>query len=292
MNGNIYDYLIPVGDAGDKSFSNGKQDVISTKEQERKAEDIIKQIALKKQLELERGNTEKILEAIKSDTPDGAVYRAMLLQQLEKESKKKTEEAKEKDEDNRPGVIKRVASWVGDKALTTAKLLGWLGLRYMAAQTVMYLPDIINGGPSYAWHKWLAEKGVAKSPGLAEQSGDPMAAVDGSILRRNVKIKDLNDEQKEAVLQFAEDKLGKDVVNTRNANFSLKNVFKKGDDYFDKLPDKANPAEYERGYAMMFDTGGRDGNIIPVSTKTMDPELYNSLFKAGNVRTEITENDN
>ena len=31
MNGNIYDYLIPVGDAGDKSFSNGKQDVISTK---------------------------------------------------------------------------------------------------------------------------------------------------------------------------------------------------------------------------------------------------------------------
>ena len=32
MNSNMFDYLLPVGDAGDKSFTNGKQDEVITAE--------------------------------------------------------------------------------------------------------------------------------------------------------------------------------------------------------------------------------------------------------------------
>ena len=60
MNGNMIDYLIPVAEPGDKSFTNGAQDIIPTAMQERKANELVKQIAMQKQLELERGNVDRI----------------------------------------------------------------------------------------------------------------------------------------------------------------------------------------------------------------------------------------
>ena len=58
MSGNLLDYLKPVDDAGDKSYKNGKQEFSG--DEEKKANDLIKQIAYQKQLDLERGNTEAI----------------------------------------------------------------------------------------------------------------------------------------------------------------------------------------------------------------------------------------
>ena len=187
---NIYDYLIPVGDARDKIFTNGQQDKVVTGEQERKAEDLIKQIAMKKQLDLERGNAEHILEMLKQDTPEAAIYRALLLQQLEKQ-KGNTNELKKRDEDNKPGVMRRVAGWVGRKTLGAAKYMGYMALQYLAWKAIMNAGDIYRDGPVKTWKKWQLENGIARTPDLAEKFGDANAAVGDGIYKRDVALSDL-----------------------------------------------------------------------------------------------------
>lgn len=210
MNSNMFDYLLPIGDAGDKTFTNGKQDEIVTAEKVEKAQDLLKQIAMKKQLELENGNAEHILQLLQKDTPDAAIYWALLLQQLEN-----TKEAKKKEEDKKPGIVKRAA-------IGTAKFVGSLALRYLLMQAIFHGYDIYKSGPKGAWQNWLAENGVAKTPDLAEKNGDPMAAVGQDILKRNVKFSDLTENEQKAFLSYAKDNGFYDKINTAQADFSLK----------------------------------------------------------------------
>lgn len=288
MNGNIYDYLIPVGEAGDKSFTNGRQDVVPTVEQQKKADELVKQIAMKKQLELERGNTEHLLEIMERDTPDAAVYRALLLQQIENTNRLKREQ-----EDKKDGVLKRAAKFVGNAALGTAKFMGNLALRYMAMQALFHAGDIYKHGFKQTWQNWLAENGVGRTPGLAEASGDQVAAINGDLIQRNMDFRDLTPGQKKAVLKYAEDTLGRDVVNTQKADFALKSMYKKGNEYFNSIPaDAADPSEYTKEWAMMFNTGSKDTAPIPVGRDELGSNMFDSIFKRGNVRTLITPEDN
>lgn len=279
MNGNLVDYLVPVGEAGDRSFSNGKQEIVPTAEQQRKADEMIKQIAQQKQLELERGNVEHIMEILKKDTPDAAIYRALLLQQLEN-----TNQLKKKDEDKKPGVIKRVA-------IGTAKFLGSLALRYLVMQTLMHAGDIYRLGPKLTWQKFLVENGVAKTPDLAEATGAATAALGDTIVRRNRSFQDLSEAQKSAVLGYAKEQGFLDKINTQSASFGLKNVYKKGDEYFDVLPKDAKLEDYTKVWGTVLNTGGKDSVIMPMTRSGLGDNLYDSIFKAGNARTVITPED-
>lgn len=280
MNGNVYDYLIPVSEAGDKSFTNGKQDEIITVEKEKKARELLKEIAMKKQLELERGNSEHLLEVMGKDTPDAAIYRALLLQQMEN-----TKAAKKREEDKKPGIIKRAA-------IGTAKFVGNLALRYLVMQALFKGYDIYKGGVKSAWQKWLAENGVAKTPDLAEATGDATAAVGDDIMRRNVDFKDLTENQQKAFLSYAKDNNFYDKINTENAKFNLQSVFKKDGEYFESLPEGADASEFTREWAPIFNSGGKDAVTVPIAKDEVGSNLYNSMFKVGNVRTLITEDDN
>ena len=278
MNGNMVDYLLPVADAGDKSFTNGAQDVIPTALQERKANELVKQIAMQKQLELERGNVDHIMQVLQKDTPDAAIYRALLLQQLE--SKKKEEEEKKK-----PGAVKRIA-------INTAKFLGALALRYLVWQTISHAGDLYRYGPKMTWQKFLAENGVAKTPELAEMSGDAMAAFGDTIMRRNVNFKDLTDNQKQAVLQYAKNNGFDEALNTQKATLGLKSVFRKDDKFYDALPKDAKAGDFTKMWATIVNTGGKDGSIIPLSREELGSNVYDSIFKMGNTKTVITPEDN
>lgn len=66
---------------------------------------------------------------LQKDTPEAAIYRAVLLQQLEKQNKD-TAEVQKDDGDNKPGVLRQAASWVGNKALNTAKYVGYAALTH------------------------------------------------------------------------------------------------------------------------------------------------------------------
>lgn len=279
MNGNLVDYLVPVGEAGDKTFSNGNQEIVATADQQRKADEMIKQIAQQKQLELERGNVEHIMEILKKDTPDAAIYRALLLQQLEN-----TKDLKKKEEDKKPGVVKRVA-------IGTAKFLGSLALRYLVMQTLMHAGDIYRLGPKLTWQKFLAENGVAKTPDLAEATGAATAALGDTIVRRNRSFQDLSDAQKTAVLGYAKEQGFLDKINTQSATFSLKNVYKKGDEYFDVLPKDAKLEDYTKVWGTVLNTGGKDSVMMPMTRSGLGDNLYDSIFKAGNARTVITPED-
>ena len=278
MNGNMVDYLLPVADAGDKSFTNGAQDVIPTALQERKANELVKQIAMQKQLELERGNVDHIMQVLQKDTPDAAIYRALLLQQLE--SKKKEEEEKKK-----PGAVKRIA-------INTAKFLGALALKYLVWQTISHAGDLYRYGPKMTWQKFLAENGVAKTPELAEMSGDAMAAFGDTIMRRNVNFKDLTDNQKQAVLQYAKNNGFDEALNTQKATLGLKSVFRKDDKFYDALPKDAKAGDFTKMWATIVNTGGKDGSIIPLSREELGSNVYDSIFKMGNTKTVITPEDN
>lgn len=278
MNGNMVDYLLPVADAGDKSFTNGAQDVIPTALQERKANELVKQIAMQKQLELERGNVDHIMQVLQKDTPDAAIYRALLLQQLE--SKKKEEEEKKK-----PGAVKRFA-------INTAKFLGALALRYLVWQTISHAGDLYRYGPKMTWQKFLAENGVAKTPELAEMSGDAMAAFGDTIMRRNVNFKDLTDNQKQAVLQYAKNNGFDEALNTQKATLGLKSVFRKDDKFYDALPKDAKEGDFTKMWATVVNTGDKEGSIIPLSREELGSNVYDSIFKMGNTKTVITPEDN
>lgn len=279
MNGDLTDYLLPVGEPGDKSFSNGKQDIIPTYEQQKKAEEMAKQLLQQKQLELERGNVEHIMEILKKDTPDAAIYRALLLQQLQN-----TGELKKKEEDKKPGVIKRFA-------LGTAKFLGSMAIRYLIMQTLFHAGDLYRLGPKLTWQKFLAENGVAKTPDLAEATGAATAALGDSIIRRNRNFQDLSENQKKAVLSYAKDKGFMDKINTQSAKFELKRIFNKGDFYFEKLPEGANPADYTQAWGTVLNTGGKGSTIMPMTRAELGDALYDGIFKVGNARTVITPED-
>lgn len=285
----IVDYLIPVGDAGDKSFTNGTQDLVITAEQQKKADELIKQIALKKQLDLERGNTAEIMRMLQSDTPEAAIYRALLLQQLE-QGNINTQSLKKKDEDNQPGVIRRTVGWIGNKALSTAKYMGMAALTHLALKSLFSAGDIARDGLIPTWKKWQVENGIAKTPELAEKTGDQYAALGDDIVKRNVKLKDVSGATK-AELTKRLDKLNGKPINMSKATISLGSIFRNGDNYVDSIPKDANPEEYSKEWAYFLNTGEKGSSPIPISKQDLGINLFNNVFKTGQASTIISPDD-
>lgn len=297
MSGNLLDYLKPVDEAGDKSYKNGKQEFSA--EDEKKANDLIKQIAYQKQLDLERGNTEAILAKLKENTPEAAIYRALLLQQIEQYQKEKKEGKKDGDEkkddkkdDKEEGILKKSFNWLKSTSWTVTKTLAIAALIFLAKEGVNNYRTIKDKGWKAAWENVVANQGVAKSPEFAEQTGESTAALNGDVVKRNVKFDDLNDAEKAVTMNFAKDHMDKGATfDTTEAEFKLVPFFKKGKEYDLKLPEGANPADYTKGYTMILNTGGKDGTTIPVSPSTIGQNAYDSMFKISNLRTEITPQD-
>lgn len=297
MSGNLLDYLKPVDDAGDKSYKNGKQEFSG--EDEKKANDLIKQIAYQKQLDLERGNTEAILAKLKENTPEAAIYRALLLQQLEqyqKEKKEKGEDKKEgegKKDEQQEGIFKKVGNWLKGTSWKITKTLAIAALAFLASEGIRNYGTIRDKGWKAAWEKTVADYGVAKTPEFAEQTGETTAALNGDVVKRNVKFSDLNEAEKKATMNFAMDHMDKGTTfDTTEAEYKLVPFFKRGKEYDLKLPEGANPLEYDKGYTMILNTGGKDGTTIPVTPLTIGQNAYNSMFKISDLKTEITPEDN
>ena len=294
MSENLLDYLKPVDDAGDKSYKNGKQEFSG--EDEKKANDLIKQIAYQKQLDLERGNTEAILAKLKENTPEAAIYRALLLQQLEQYQKEKKEGKKEGDDkkdEQQEGFFKKVGNWIKGTSWKVTKALAIAALIFLASEGVRNYGTIRDKGWKAAWEKVVADYGVAKTPEFAEQTGETTAALNGDVVKRNVKFGDLNEAEKKATMNFAMDHMDEGATfDTTEAEYKLVPFFKKGKEYDLKLPEGANPLEYDKGYTMVLNTGGKDGTTIPVTPLTIGQNAYNSMFKISNLRTEITPEDN
>lgn len=266
--------LIENPNPGDKSFMNGVEEVYSDPKMRAQMESMVERILAQKQQELATGNPAQLLSTISQDSPDAAIYRALLLQQME--DKKKKEEP----------------SWASKAFWGTAKFLGTMALRYIAFQTLFKGYDIITKGPSAAWNKWLAENGVAKAPDLAEKSGDVTAAVGNDILKRTTNFNDLSPAQQKMFLQYSKDNGFFDKTNTMESTFSLKSMFEKDGEYFDSIPTGADPKDYTKTWSMMWNTGSKDGPSIPISAETVGKNLFDSSFKMGNVKTLITEDDN
>lgn len=282
---NIYDYLIPVGDAGDKIFTNGQQDKVVTGEQERKAEDLIKQIAMKKQLDLERGNAEHILEMLKQDTPDAAIYRALLLQQLEKQ-KGNTNELKKRDEDNKPGVVRRVAGWVGRKTLGAAKYMGYMALQYLAMKALSNAGDIIRDGPVKTWKKWQLENGVARTPDLAKEHGDANAAVGDGIYKREARINDLSKENQKKAINII-DEVSPTPVNMANTKIELKTFYEDKDgNYYLTIPDNIDPSQLKVNTGYFVNTGIPGNEDIPLTAEMAED------LRVGDARSVISGTGN
>lgn len=297
MSENLLDYLKPVDDAGDKSYKNGKQEFSG--DEEKKANDLIKQIAYQKQLDLERGNTEAILAKLKENTPEAAIYRALLLQQLEqyqKEKKEKGEDKKEgegKKDEQQEGFFKKVGNWLKGTSWKITKTLAIAALIFLAKEGVKNYGTIRDEGWKAAWEKIVAKQGVAKTPEFAEQTGETTAALNGDVVKRNVKFGDLNEAEKKATMNFAMDHMDEGATfDTTEAEYKLVPFFKKGKEYDLKLPEGANPTEYDKGYTMILNTGGKDGTTIPVTPLTIGQNAYDSMFKVSDLRTEITPQDN
>lgn len=288
---NVYDYLIPVGEAGDKIFTNGQQDKIVTKEDERKAEEMIKQIALQKQLDLERGNTKHIMEMINQDSPEAAIYRAMLLGEQEKLQKLNNNALKKKDEGNKPGIVKRVAGFVGKTALNTAKYMGMTALQYLAMKALFNAGNIKRQGLGKTWKQWMVEAGVARTPDLAEKFGDSVAGLGDDIVKRSVPISSMTPEQQKTAIAYA-DKVAKKSVDTSKAHFDLMGVFKDADgNYFNDLPKDASPEDFTKEYGYFLNTGEKGDALIPVNKSDFGTNAFNSIFKVGNVDALITPED-
>ena len=92
--------LLPVDDAGDKSFKNGDREL--TSDQQQKVNEMLKRVVQQKQNDLLSGDMNTILAKLKENTPEAALYRALLLQQLEEAVKKDKAEGKTDDKD-KPG---------------------------------------------------------------------------------------------------------------------------------------------------------------------------------------------
>lgn len=288
MNGNLFDYLKPVDEPGDKTYSAGVQETESNRLAMKKEQEALKTLAMKKQIDLERENQEHLLEILQKDTPEAAVYRALLLQQLQNTNKLKKE-----DEDKKPGVVRSVAGWIGNTALGTAKFMGRLGLRYLMFELLRKAPSIYAKGAKATWEDWLDENGVAKSAELAEQQDSRTAGISGDIIKRKVDFKDLTDDQKKATIKYAQEATGEDILDTTKANFALKSVYKDAnDEYMDALPEGADAADYKKEWAMMLNTGGDKGRSIPFAKSIVGDDMYNSMFKKGTVKTLITPEDN
>lgn len=290
---NVYDYLIPVGEAGDKLFTNGQQDKVVTKDEERKAEELIKQIALKKQLDLERGNAEHIRKMLEEDTPEAAIYRAMLLSEQEKLQKLNNDALKKKDEGKKSGVVRRVAGFVGKTALNTAKYMGYTALQFLALKALFNAGAIARDGPMKTWKRWQTEAGVARTPDLAEKFGDTTAALGDDIVKRSVSIASMTPEQQAAAITYA-DKIAGKAVNTAKARFDLMSVFKDKDsgEYFDNLPKNADPSKFLKEYGFFLRTGEKGDTPIPVNKTELGTNMFNSIFKVGNVDALITPENN
>lgn len=286
----MIDYLIPVAEAGDKTYSNGVQEMKITKEDERKAQERIDQIALQKHLDLERGNTKHILEMLQKDTPEAAIYRAMLLQQLEKQNAA-TAGLNKKDEDNKPGVIRQAASWIGNKALNTAKYVGYAALTHLALKSLLNAGEIYRNGLFPTWKSWQVQSGIGLSPELAKQNNDEYAALGDDIVKREVKLADLPTKLKGQALKYA-DKLAGNSVDVSKASFILEDFFKDKDGkYFEDLPEDADASDYTKEWAYVLDTGSGNPQL-PVSKTSLGNNLFNNLFKVGNLTTLLTEDDN
>lgn len=275
------DNLVPVQDSGDEDFKDGQKVIKPTVEQQKQADELIKKIAEQKQQELKIGDPEDLMKLLRQDTPDGAIYRALLLQQLMQNQKQPVQE-KKKDE---PGFLWKVG--VG-----AAKLLGHIALRYLTYQALFKSYDIYTKGPKVAWNEWVAQHGVAKSADFAEQCGDATAAVGSDILKRNVDFKDLSDAQQKAMLSYAKEKGFYDNLNTNSATFSLKSMFEKDGSYTDAIPKGDNPDDYKKVWSYILDTGGSNATTIPIAKSEIGDNLYNNMFKMGTLRTLITPDDN
>lgn len=286
---NIVDYLIPVSEAGDKVYSNGTQELTITKEDERKAQQRIDQIALQKHLDLERGNVQHILEMLQKDTPEAAIYRAMLLQQLEKQNKA-TAEVQKEDEDNKPGTVGKVARWIGNTALSTAKYVGYAALTHLALKSLLNAGEIYRNGLFPTWKSWQVANGIGRSPELAKQLGDEYAALENDIVKREVKLNDLPDNLRGKAFKFADDLAGKKVP-IKKSKFILEDFFKgKDGTYLEDLPTGAKPEDYVKEWAFVLDTGVKNAQI-PINKNKLGTNLFNDIFKVGDLTTLITEDD-
>ena len=286
----ISDYLSPVANAGDSIYFNGEQEKVVTKEEERKAEELIKQIALKKQLDLQRGDPTKIREMLNQDTPEAAIYRALLLQQLEKN---KGEGKKEEEEEEKPGVVRRVAGWIGKTALGTAKYMGYMALRYLAWKAIRNAGDIYRDGPMKTWKKWQLESGVARTPELAEKFGDEYAALGDDIVDRSVSLSEMTKDQQKKAIAYADEIFGK-KVNTNGLKFDLMGVFKNNDtgEYVDSLPKGADADDYTKEFGYFINTGKKGDPLLPVNKDDFGSQMFDSIFKKGKVNALITPENN
>ena len=282
--------LLPVADAGDKSFKNGDREL--TSDQQQKVNEMLKRIVQQKQNDLLSGDMNTILAKLKENTPEAALYRALLLQQLEEAVKKDKAEGNTDDKD-KPGWLKRAYRWVKSKAWGVTKALGWSAAMYLADQLLKHIDVIKSDGWGTAWNQILTEHGIARSPEYAEMMGDATAAVDGDILKRNVKFSDLSDAEKVATINFANDKMTDGAkFDTRSAAFKLIPIFKKDDKIETELPFGPEADGFEKSFGYVLDTGGKKGTTIPITPGTIGKTNFDRLFKVGKVKTEITPEDN
>ena len=112
--------LKPVDDAGDKSYNNGQKEL--TADQQKKMNELVSQIVQQKQNELATGDVNTILAKLKENTPEAALYRVLLLQQLENAVKKDKKEGK--DDEEKPGWLTRAYRWVKSKAWQQQRFWG------------------------------------------------------------------------------------------------------------------------------------------------------------------------
>ena len=279
-----------VDEAGDKSYNNGQKELSG--EQQRKMNEMLRQIVQQKQNDLLSGDMNTILAKLKENTPEAALYRALLLQQLEDAVKKDKAEGNTDDKD-KPGWLKRAYRWVKSKAWGVTKALGWSAAMYLLGVAFKHIPDFSQKGFSATWNQILTEHGIARTPEYAEMVGDATAAVDGDILKRNIKFSDLSEPEKIATMNFAKKEMGTDAkFDTSKAEFKLIPIFKKGNEIETHIPFGEDADSYSKIFTHVLDTGGKDGTLLPINPSTIGRKNYENLFKVGKVRTEITPEDN
>ena len=281
--------LKPVDDAGDKSYNNGQKEL--TADQQKKMNELVSQIVQQKQNELATGDVNTILAKLKENTPEAALYRALLLQQLENAVKKDKKEGK--DDEEKPGWLTRAYRWVKSKAWATTKVLGMSAAWYLAMVAANHFMDFKNKGFNATWNQILAEHGIARNPEYAALMGDENAAVDGDILKRNLNFGDLTDQEKVATYNFAKEHMDDGATfDTKTAAFKLIPMYEKDGKVETELPFGSKSDEYNQFFGHVLDTGGKNGTIIPVNSGTIGHRNYDRLFKVGKVETEITPEDN
>lgn len=304
QNGNIFDYMIDVGEAGDKTYSNGVQEKVLTNDDAKRLNELAEQIARKKMLELERGNVEHIKKVLQTNTPDAAIYRATLLQQLENKKRQNQYLMEQRMLNKKSGVAQSQQSqnqsqqgwlgWIGSKAWNTAKYMGLAALQYLALKALFNYKDIYKNGVKQTWKNWITQAGVAMTPELAKQRGADTAAVGADILKTGVDFSKLSPEDQVQVTKILQgDTYNVGDINSDKAKFFLQTLYKdKEGNYLDTLKTDAKLSDYTKETAMMFNSGADKAPNIPISRTDFGANDYDKLFKVGSVRTVISPDEN